>query len=526
MPASARLGLAGLLALLMGCSEYSYTSEVQIDTFQQVRRNTVDILMVVDNSCSMAEEQDKLAANFPAFIEVFDGVDVDWQIAVTTTDILDENQSGHLLGGDDEVELLDAEGRTIDRFGWDLTWPNTTGASIQVDPAMDAATDNDSVGAWCLSSSAFGDGDLGSPGLPNEACVGATAEVPPAEEPDASTARPATSGEVLVNEVHNDPEAVADALGEWVELRNLTADTLDLSGYALADEGRNLATLPDGTLIGPNGFLVIGRSMEPGENGGASVDLVPDGLFTLNNAVKILSPEIEGAEEIFSEMVAVGVTGSGIEAGLEGAYLALSEPLLSGDNAGFLREAANLAIIILSDENDYSGRPVDEYLMYWKGLKGDAAWRDNSVVNLSAVVGSEPPAYEGEPSCQSSTGLAAFGLRYVDLAARTDGSIESICDDDFTPIAAELGLTASGLQVEFALSQLPIEESIVVQHFETNDQRSLIGDLELGVDCTYDPDKNAIVFRPDQVLPSETWLVVEYKVAANGSTRVDEESAE
>ncbi len=91
MPASARLGLAGLLALLMGCSEYSYTSEVQIDTFQQVRRNTVDILMVVDNSCSMAEEQDKLAANFPAFIEVFDGVDVDWQIAVTTTDILDEN---------------------------------------------------------------------------------------------------------------------------------------------------------------------------------------------------------------------------------------------------------------------------------------------------------------------------------------------------------------------------------------------------------------------------------------------------
>jgi hypothetical protein len=46
------------------------------------------------------------------------------------------------------------------------------------------------------------------------------------------------------------------------------------------------------------------------------------------------------------------------------------------------------------------------------------------------------------------------------------------------------------------------------------------------VDCTYDPDKNAIVFRPDQVLPSETWLVVEYKVAANGSTRVDEESAE
>ena len=70
----------------MGCSEYSYTSKYQKDVFQQVRRNTVDVLLVVDDSCSMAEEQNKLADNFQSFISAFDGVDVDWQIAVTTTD--------------------------------------------------------------------------------------------------------------------------------------------------------------------------------------------------------------------------------------------------------------------------------------------------------------------------------------------------------------------------------------------------------------------------------------------------------
>ena len=56
--------------LLLACSEYNYTSKVQKDVFQQARRNTVDVLLVVDDSCSMAEEQQKLSNNFDAFIAV------------------------------------------------------------------------------------------------------------------------------------------------------------------------------------------------------------------------------------------------------------------------------------------------------------------------------------------------------------------------------------------------------------------------------------------------------------------------
>ena len=47
------------MLMALGCSEYSYTSKYQKDVFQQVRRNTVDVLLVVDDSCSMAEEQNK-----------------------------------------------------------------------------------------------------------------------------------------------------------------------------------------------------------------------------------------------------------------------------------------------------------------------------------------------------------------------------------------------------------------------------------------------------------------------------------
>jgi hypothetical protein len=48
--------------------------------------NKVDILWVVDNSGSMHDEQASLASNFDAFISSFVNKDVDFQMAITTTD--------------------------------------------------------------------------------------------------------------------------------------------------------------------------------------------------------------------------------------------------------------------------------------------------------------------------------------------------------------------------------------------------------------------------------------------------------
>lgn len=47
----------------------------------------VDILFVIDNSGSMAEEQARLARNFPAFITALDTMQADYRIGVTTTDV-------------------------------------------------------------------------------------------------------------------------------------------------------------------------------------------------------------------------------------------------------------------------------------------------------------------------------------------------------------------------------------------------------------------------------------------------------
>jgi hypothetical protein len=53
----------------------------------------MDILFVIDNSGSMAQEQDNLAANFPAFVSVLDsftnadGESIDYHVGVTTTGV-------------------------------------------------------------------------------------------------------------------------------------------------------------------------------------------------------------------------------------------------------------------------------------------------------------------------------------------------------------------------------------------------------------------------------------------------------
>ncbi len=182
-------------------------SNTQTDVFTQEVRKQVDVLLVVDNSCSMIDEQNKLAGNFENFIEQFLAAEVDYQIGVVTTDMVDETQSGRLVG---DTKIITSE--------------------------MD----------------------------------------------------------------------------------------LDL------------------------------------------------------------------ARETFVDNVKVCATGSGFERGLSAAEAALSEPILSNENAGFLRDDAALSIVFVSDEEDGSAIPVGEYLNFFKGLKGDRGYRDDTLVNLSAVVGDPP----------------------------------------------------------------------------------------------------------------------------------------
>ncbi len=58
----------------------------QTDTFVQDQQPKADVLVVVDDSCSMTDKQNALATNFASFIQYVVSTSTDFQLGVTTTD--------------------------------------------------------------------------------------------------------------------------------------------------------------------------------------------------------------------------------------------------------------------------------------------------------------------------------------------------------------------------------------------------------------------------------------------------------
>jgi len=75
----------------------------QVDFFEQTSVPRIDVLWVVDNSASMAEEQQALAENFDHFFGYLDSTGADYHIGVTSTDIYNPDHQGRLLG---EVPII------------------------------------------------------------------------------------------------------------------------------------------------------------------------------------------------------------------------------------------------------------------------------------------------------------------------------------------------------------------------------------------------------------------------------------
>jgi hypothetical protein len=80
----------------VSCTEYDYSNLRGHDVYLQPDNDMVaDLLFVIDNSASMAEEQALLGASFQAFVEAIEGTSADLQVGITTTDV-DSDEAGHL----------------------------------------------------------------------------------------------------------------------------------------------------------------------------------------------------------------------------------------------------------------------------------------------------------------------------------------------------------------------------------------------------------------------------------------------
>lgn len=82
-------------ALLASCSPDNSLVKLDADdVFYQLEAGEVDVLLVVDNSCSMEPYQVELADNFAAFLEYIEAGDVDYHIGVVTTSVAESVPGG------------------------------------------------------------------------------------------------------------------------------------------------------------------------------------------------------------------------------------------------------------------------------------------------------------------------------------------------------------------------------------------------------------------------------------------------
>jgi len=109
MTIMARTGYFGWAAVLLlfavgttACGDarrgFSLNDRLRTEQFTQLEPMRSDILWVIDSSCSMEDEQQALADNFPHFIDFFEERGLSFRLAVTTTNYMDPNSPVGLDG--------------------------------------------------------------------------------------------------------------------------------------------------------------------------------------------------------------------------------------------------------------------------------------------------------------------------------------------------------------------------------------------------------------------------------------------
>jgi hypothetical protein len=226
---------------------------------------------------------------------------------------------------------------------------------------------------------------------------------------------------------------------------------------------------------------------------------------------------------VFSTMARQGTGGASDEKGRAATYTALERSApFQGDsyNAGFLRDEASLSIVVISDENDYSGgNPVSkpEFISWLKNLKVN-----EDLVTFSSIVGLQTPC----------DGREEYGREYVDVTRAVGGIEWSICDREWSTVLDELGMQAAGLKREFFLAEIPDPSSLEVWVDEPPAQGEELGttyDMCTTPACgdadtlyyEYSPIRNSVKF-PNYIPAPLSTIHVKYRILSAFDPREEE----
>ena len=197
-------------------------------------------------------------------------------------------------------------------------------------------------------------------------------------------------------------------------------------------------------------------------------------LVAASGKATILESSSPTLVEDFRANVNVGTLGAAKEQGLRAAQLAVTDRIADGKNAGFLRQGARLAVIIVTDEDDCSDPASPPAVVYptrgdachsdedqaklppvstfAKALREELAGQTRSLV-VAVIAGVDPETRApAKPVC-SPGGVPAKRYKVLVDDFGGAGLIDDVCQPDFTATLQDIaGLIDQNVDLDQALS--------------------------------------------------------------------------
>jgi hypothetical protein len=238
---------------------------------------------------------------------------------------------------------------------------------------------------------------------------------------------------------------------------------------------------------------------------------VPFGYVGANGpAVTILTNSTPDLFNHFISNVRVGDTGAANARALDAIVSSTSTAKLAGLNAGFLREDAHLAVIIVTDDDDGdidfglgSTASTTDVISHLQTLKPDKfdvisrTYKKNFTVSAVMV------------DTDTTGCVAPFspGVEFRGLVTETEGSIANICANDFST-----GLSQISQRIAEAITEIPLSRAPDVSTIQILFNGSVVPQGATD-GWTYSATGNKIVFHGNYIPRDNTSISVNYTPA-------------
>ncbi|MGZ3653290.1 MAG: hypothetical protein ACXVCZ_19220 [Bdellovibrionota bacterium] len=208
---------------------------------------------------------------------------------------------------------------------------------------------------------------------------------------------------------------------------------------------------------------------------------------------------------IFQANVVVGAAGDSAAKELDAIQLALSNPNLSGANAGFLRSDAHLAVIELSDaDDDDSTATTANTISFLQGIKPDKYDVLTNTYKKNFTISAVGVNSLTDPDCAPLLPLIEVATKFKSLVSSTNGSFASICKADFGPGLSTISQTIAEAITEIPLARVPDTSTLSI----TFNGTSVPNDPTNGY--TYVSSRNMIVFHGTWIPQANTNISINY----------------